>query len=169
MYRRAWAVAVGALFLMFSMTVSAAACPVGHDQPFRAVASGQIVYDPANELGCASGATTVVTAEGHATHLGKLTVLATHCEVATGPGTGRSIQGRMTLQAANGDRIKGTYETDWAFADGKVSVTGWLTIKGGTGKFKHARGMLWQNHVISVVSPAPPWPLEMSFTGRIDF
>jgi hypothetical protein len=169
MYRRAWASAIGALFLTLGMTVSAAASPAAPERPFRAAASGQITYNPGNELGCASGVTTEVTATGLATHLGTLAVDAVHCEITTGPGTGRSVQGRMTLTAANGDTIEGTYETDWAFADGAVAVTGWLTVSGGTGRFADAEGKVWQDHVIRVVSQTPPWPLDMSFTGSIAY
>jgi hypothetical protein len=75
----------------------------------------------------------------------------------------------MTLTAANGDRLYGTYETAWVFSNGKVSVTGWLNVSGGTGRFTNATGKLWQKHVVSVVSAAPPWPVAMTFEGRLSY
>jgi hypothetical protein len=165
---RRFGIALGALVLLFGMTASAAAAPGGTDRPFRATASGQITWS-ANALNCAAGFTEFIDAAGQATHLGSFTLAAKHCEVFTGPGTGNSIQGQMTLTAANGDRLYGTYATAWVFSNGKVSVTGWLNVFGGTGRFTNATGTLWQNHVVSVVSEAPPWPVAMTFEGRLSY
>ncbi len=48
-------------------------------------------------------------------------------------------------------------------------MTGWLNVSGGTGRFTAATGQLSQNHVISVVSEAPPWPLEMTFEDPLSY
>jgi hypothetical protein len=157
------------LVLVIGTSASAFACPRGHDRPFLATASGQVAYDGSNPSGCAAPWTTLVTASGWASHLGRVTVSASHCEVPSGPDSGQSVNGRMTLTAANGDTITGTYVTAWVFQDGKVNVTGWLDVAGGTGRFADATGRLWQHHVISVVAQTPPWPVQMGFWGRIHY
>jgi len=169
MFRRTWAVALGALLLTFGTTVSAVAAPGGTGRPFRAAASGQVAYDFSNPRHCPLGFTEEIWATGQATHLGSFTVSATHCELFTGPASGISYDGEMTLTAANGDQVFGTYQTTWAFADGKATVSGGLQVNGGTGRFLHASGMLTQNDVISIISPMPPWPVDMAFRGTLSY
>jgi hypothetical protein len=168
MSRKFFAAVATALLFLLTGTTSAAAAAGGTDRPFRASASGDIVYTE-NTLRCMAGFTTVVTAAGKATHLGAFTLTARHCEVPTSETTGQSIKGEMTLTAANGDHLFGTYETQWVFSNGTVSVAGDLTVTGGTGRFDGATGTLRQDHVISVTSPSPPWPLAMRFAGSITY
>jgi hypothetical protein len=164
MFRRTWAVLIAALILMLGSAVSATAGPHGTDRPFRAAASGQFNYDFSNPRDCRAGFTGVPQAAGKATHLGAFRVNSTHCE-----GDGVSYDGLMTLTAANGDTITGTYVTHWVITGNKVQVTGWLDINGGTGRFRRADGQLWQHHVITITSDAPPWPLAMTFVGTINY
>ena len=166
MFKRILAAVFTVLLLSIGLTTSAAAATGGTERPFRATATGQIHYDPTNPLGCTDPNfpfTSVLTASGLATHLGSFTVSASHCESLF-----QSVQGRMTLTAANGDELYGTYETTWAVQDGQVLVTGQLDVFGGTGRFMDATGTLSQNHVITL-TPQQPWPLQMSFTGTISY
>ena len=168
MFRRTWAVLLAALILMLGSAVSATAGPHGTDRPFRAAASGQITFDGDNPRECELGFTAVPQAAGKATHLGAFRVNSTHCE-RYGEGEGVSYDGLMTLTAANGDTITGTYITNWVITGPTIHVTGWLDINGGTGRFTRADGQLWQDHVITLTSDAPPWPLAMTFVGTINY
>jgi hypothetical protein len=161
MVRRTWAVLMAALILMLGFAASATAGPHGTDRPFRAAASGQFRFDSVRQDCALTG---VAEAAGQATHLGAFRVSGTHCE-----GDGVSYDGLMTLTAANGDTITGTYETQWAMTGSTVHVTGWLHIDGGTGRFAHAEGELWQDHLITITPGPPPWPLAMTFAGTIEY
>ena len=170
MFKRTLAAVFTVLLLLIGLSPSASAASRGTDRPFRAMATGQIHYDFTNPQGCpASGFpdsppfTSTLTAAGRATHLGTFSLSATHCE-----SLGQSLNGLMTLTAANGDELYGTYATTWAVVDGQVIVDGNLFLDGGTGRFTDATGTLVQHHVITL-TPEQPWPLQMSFTGTISY
>lgn len=170
MFKRALAAVFTVLLLVIGLTTSASAASGGTDRPFRATATGQIHYDFSNPQGCPDSGfpdmppfTSTLAATGTATHLGTFTLSATHCEAM-----GQSLQGLMTLTAANGDQLDGTYATTWYVLDGQVVVDGNLDVNGGTGRFAHATGTLVQHHVITL-APSQPWPLQMSFSGTISY
>lgn len=166
MFRRSVAAAFTAVLLILGLTTPALGARGGTDRPFRATATGQFHYDTTDPRGCTDvdfPYTAVVAAAGQATHLGAFTLSGTHCESWL-----HSYDGLMTLKAANGDELTGTYETTWVFVDGQVEVSGWLTVDGGTGRFAHATGSLWQHHVITPQA-SEPWPVQMSFTGTISY
>lgn len=166
MFKRALAAVFTVLLLLIGLTTSASAASGGTDRPFRATATGQFHYDTSDPRGCADPAfpdTAAVAAAGRATHLGAFTLSGTHCESWL-----HSYDGLMTLTAANGDQLTGTYDTTWEFRDGQVEVQGWLNIDGGTGRFAHATGALWQDHVITI-GDGEFWPVQMSFSGTIGY
>lgn len=170
MFKRTLAAAFTVLLLLIGLSTPASAAAGGSDRPFRATATGQIHYDTGNPLGCPlapflfpSAFTSVLDAAGQATHLGAFTLSGSHCESLF-----QSTDGQMTLVAANGDRLYGTYATTWTVKGGQVIVDGPLDINGGTGRFTHATGSLSQHHVITVLDQQP-WPLQMSFTGKISY
>lgn len=171
MLKRTLAAVFTVLLLMIGLTTtSASAAPGGTDRPFKATATGQIYYDTTNPRGCPAADflspvpfTSTLTASGRATHLGAFTVSATHCE-----SLGVSSNGQMTLTAANGDQLFGTYATTWAAVGDRVVVEGDLVLDGGTGRFTHATGTLKQHHLISYLTDQP-WLLQMSFTGPISY
>jgi hypothetical protein len=164
MLRRTWAVLLAALILILGSAITATAGPHGTDRPFRAAATGQVNFDFSNPRGCGAGFTEVVEAAGLATHLGTFRVSGSHCA-----GDGVSYDGLMTLTAANGDTISGTYLTHWTITGTTVHVVGTLDVVGGTGRFADAHGQLTQDHVITITAAMPPWPLAMTFVGRIDY
>lgn len=164
MFKRVWAVAVTALLLTMGITSSAEACPGHHARPFHATATGTVSYDFSNPRMCPDPGfpfTTQVAAQGRARHLGTMTVAATHCESAN-----RSTDGLMVLTAPNGDAMTGTYATEWVVSDNQVIITGWLRVTGGTGRFEHATGRVWQHHVITL-GEGYSWPVAMTFNGVI--
>jgi hypothetical protein len=114
--------AVGAL-LVAAMTPVAYAGPQGADRPFKGVASGVALYGAAgggtngleNVFGCDEGAgtpaeeflqvTTFTSADGTASHLGKVHLEFAHCPGFDGP-----VDGQVGIVAANGDVLYGEYE-----------------------------------------------------------
>jgi hypothetical protein len=73
----------------------------------------------------------------------------------------------MTLTAANGDQIWGTYTNDLSFdlEGGTVVVTGLYTVTGGTGRFRQASGRLQQHHVVRLDN----LQVQFSFSGRLSY
>jgi hypothetical protein len=81
---------------------------------------------------------TADTASGHATHLGRYTLVASETiDLATGAIT----VGSFTLTAANGDTVTGTYSGQALPGLTGYNVSGPIT--GGTGRFAGATGFLF--------------------------
>lgn len=81
--------------------------------------------------------------KGTASHLGAVTMLATDCPLLM-PGVAPTFSnGQLTLTAANGDELRATYSGGLlpvAGTAGLFTISGPLTITGGTGRFTHASG-----------------------------
>ena len=99
----------------------------------------------------ASGIVVDVTGSGQATHLGAFT---THYRECFDPATGAVTDGTLTLTAANGDTILGTY-------GGQVSPTGDSTIfayddpgviTGGSGRFAGTSGIVDTTGVVNLAT-----------------
>ena len=90
----------------------------------------------------ASQLLTVLEGGGTATHVGKYTIVNSHC---VDPATGALTGGSFTKTAANGDQLFGTYVGSSSLIQppapvGIFSVTGTLTYTGGTGRFAGTSG-----------------------------
>ena len=85
---------------------------------------------------------TVLEGGGTATHVGKYTIVNSHC---LDPATGAFTGGTFTKTAANGDQLFGTYVGNSTVIQppapvGIFGVTGTLTYTGGTGRFAGITG-----------------------------
>ena len=102
-------------------------------------ASGTIAPDPS----CTNlQLLTVLEGGGTATHVGKYTIVNSHC---VDPATGVLSDGSFTKTAANGDQLFGTYVGNSTVIQapapvGIFGVTGTLTYTGGTGRFAGTTG-----------------------------
>jgi hypothetical protein len=116
---------------------AAAAGPVPWRESYQA--SGTIAPDarcPAPQL------LTTLEGGGTATHVGKYTIVNSHC---VDPNTGALTAGSFTKTAANGDQLFGTYVGNSSVIQppapvGIFAVTGTLTYTGGTGRFAGITG-----------------------------
>lgn len=142
---------IGAIVL--ALSVGGTAIAGGHHhvaELFVAAGTGQVSFDLENPRNCPVGtigvpATEVVNGQVRAVGLGRYGIAATHC-----PTPAQSLDGLMTITARNGDRIEGTYTNNLAWTDTTVTVTGWMVVTGGTGRYAHAQGRIWQHHVVSL-------------------
>jgi hypothetical protein len=123
---------------------SAASTPLAADNaavPWKESyqASGTIAPD----AGCpAPRLLTTLEGGGTATHVGKYTIVNSHC---VDPATGVLTDGSFTKTAANGDQLFGTYVGNSSVIQppapvGIFAVTGTLTYTGGTGRFADITG-----------------------------
>jgi hypothetical protein len=113
--------------------------------PFKATLWGNdVTFNPVPEGRCVekagvADALTTFTISGYATHLGRVEVVAEHCSDFD---TGTYGDGRVTITAANGDILKGTYTNGGSTAP--PPVTGFRDdfafVNGGTGRFAVASG-----------------------------
>jgi hypothetical protein len=146
-------------------------------QPFTGSVSGECRFLPGSAVGLPDNLNppyiyTLSSAVGRAWPLGKTTMTAYH---PTPPGTDIS-GGKMTLVAANGDKVNIAYD-GYALqpvpgVPSTVVVTGHMWIKGGTGRFTHALGYAhYTAHITfagSFESP-DPWPGVWYWHGWIRY
>lgn len=153
--------------LLLSMVRSPLAGPQGTDRPLTGSLTGAATFAfgveecvPINGV----GVKTSTVAEGNVSHLGKVEAVLSHC-----PGPPYK-NGQMTLRAANGDEVRGTYED----ADGAPPFV--VQISEGTGRFKNAQGTLELDWVVEWVfdSEGNPdwsaaWPWWATIKGTISY
>ncbi|WP_151637527.1 hypothetical protein [Noviherbaspirillum aerium] len=92
---------------------------------------------------CPSGFSGTLTGSGTATHLGAVTISATHCAMPTRGGSVAISQGVITLTAANGNILTADFMgTISPFPSDLQTNTfvGSFLITGGTGRFADAEG-----------------------------
>jgi len=108
--------------------------------PFRGEVSGSSTRSPIDQ--CHFLVT--ISAEGQATYLGNFTWQSTHTlNVCTTPFTGSD--GSLTLTAADGDQLLGTYTTTSQFIPTTPPVIATIfdiTVTGGTGRFANTTGTI---------------------------
>ena len=137
----------------------------GESRPFSVVLDGHAspVFQPD---GC-----TIINDEqgtGHANHLGRITWQSHETvDVCSNP-DGGVVVGQITLTAANGDVVSGTYETlaNLDFAAGQVTALGEFQITGGTGRFANAAG---EGIISATGSLAPPFGVLGAMRGSITY
>jgi hypothetical protein len=166
---KATAILIAVLGLAFLASVLAA--PKGTDRPLKGQLTGEATFAfgvdecvPVNGV----GVKTTTVAAGNVSHLGNVEGHFTHCP---GPLTGGpTLNGNLTLWAANGDQLWATYEDE----DGAPPYV--LHFNGGTGRFEHAVGVAeldWGVQWIVGKDGNPdfsvPWPWWATLEGTISY
>jgi hypothetical protein len=106
---------------------------------------------------------------GTATHIGKYTIVNSHC---VNPETGELTSGTFVKVAANGDRIRGSYGGNAIpTGPGTFNITGTITFEGGTGRFANASGTTSMTGTLNAdfsQSPAPA-QVQLEMLGTISY
>jgi hypothetical protein len=108
----------------------------------------------------------VTIAAGNLSHLGLVAAQFSHC---TNPSQEPVItEGSLTLTAANGDQLSGTYADEDGIPPFLIQITG------GTGRFKNAGGQFNLNWAITEPDIIPegyfsPFPWWASIEGKISY
>ena len=148
----------------------------GTDRPFKATLEGSVTWEwPGDWPSQCTRVTTVTHATGQATHLGLVVMTSSHC-----PDQPEYIyDGRMTLTAANGDRLYGIYN----YGESELQAMT-VTFTGGTGRFAGASGSaLMTYEIVPQFIPgcddfdefpwcldfSVPWPWSATLTGTISY
>ena len=119
---------------------------------------------------------TTIDSNGTATHLGRVSVLQSHCTrfdfLASPPMPADFTDGRMVVTAANGDELWIRYSGTFLFypgatvEEGQSDISyGSMTIAGGTGRFEGASGTITG----SAIDNWPAGPHVADFHGRIEY
>lgn len=131
-----------ALLLAFLLVMPSDAVQAGpNDAPFRATLTVQETI--AENTSCPSGLGGTLTGSGTATHLGAVTVSATHCATPTGRGSVAISRGVITFTAANGAVLTADFMGTISPFPGDLQTNtfvGSFLITGGTGRFANAEG-----------------------------
>lgn len=137
-----------AIALIVIASTAAAATNGNPDKelPFRGFVSGdeasfdfQIPDGRCVEMAGVADSLTSFGGSGHATHLGRIDVVAQHCSDLD---TGMYGDGMLTITTANGDVLKGTYTNGVSLTPPPeiAFVDDFTFVDGGTGRFVHASG-----------------------------
>ncbi|MFC7516023.1 hypothetical protein ACFQUU_13495 [Herbaspirillum sp. GCM10030257] len=131
-----------ALLLAFLFTTLTTALQAGpRDAPFRATLAVQETI--AEDSSCPSGLGGTLTGSGTATHLGAVTISATHCATPGGRGSVAISRGVITFTAANNDFLTADFMGTISPFPGDLQTNtfvGSFLITGGTGRFTNAEG-----------------------------
>ena len=148
--------------LLFSIARSPLAGPQGTNRPLTGTLMGAATFAfgdaecvPVNVV----GVKTITVAEGNVSHLGKAQALFSHC-----PGPPYK-NGQLTLKAANGDELWGTYEDD----DGAPPFV--VHIAGGTGRFNNAQGVFnlyWSVEWVFDDAGNPDWSAAWPWWATVE-
>ena len=101
---------------------------------------------------------------GTATHVGKYTIVNSHC---VDPTTGALTDGTFVKTAANGDRIFGAYTGGSTVIQPPApiaifTITGTINLTGGTGRFTGATGTATMNGSLRADFSQPNVPTEVT-------
>lgn len=177
---RRWSMLLVAV-LVIALAAPAAAKP-NKERPFKGTGAGVILaIDSPNFDRCNpdNNPWAIISFDGYGpvTHLGMTYVYAEHCSYADRLQDGTLVpngtygEGELTLIAANGDMLKGTYT-------GGISTSGPpmvgfqddFTFTGGTGRFADAGGGGTETGVVDfTLGPMPGAPFEVTMIGTISY
>lgn len=166
----------GALVSLLAVSVASAGTG-GTGRPFKATLSGSVhwAFPGVSPSNCTT-VTTLTDAAGQVTHMGRVTASWSHCPDEPAYTT----DGRLTLTAANGDKLYGRYDYDPTSESNSFPVT-WA---GGTGRFADASGTAVVAYeviprFISGCNPEPDpfpcldfsvsWPWSATITGTVSY
>lgn len=130
------------MVLVVAMMSIPAASAKSSSRPFKGSASGVVTFPMGTECENYGGANvrTDSDAIGRASHMGRTIVDGQHCTPEPGVDT---IEGTMTLIAANGDKVF----LEYAGVNGPPDPVTWILVSevsffitGGTGRFEGAEG-----------------------------
>lgn len=154
---------------------TAAAGSTATERPFQGVAVGVTTF--ADDESCPFAFRTTAESSGVVTHLGNVEVENGHCFAGVDEVTGEGLleAGVLTLTAANGDVLRGSYSGiavpampenvgDVVVAEIAVSVSG------GTGRFVGATGAIDLTAYVTFPGwEEPGWPTRLVFDGWISY
>ncbi len=148
MNRVTWVVSViSAVFLVLCGSGPVAA---GEELPFKGT-----LETTATIVSFTGGFDATISGGGHATHLGKYQWNSTHTVLFGPPITVNA--GILTLTAANGDQLLGTYVgTSQFIGAGLLSFVIQITINSGTGRLAGTSGSLVGTGVVDIADAATP-------------
>ena len=138
--------------LRASLLAAAVVSPTAFAGPtevlFKAAFTISEVVGFGNSSGCdasvpiyPTNSTGMINGSGYASHLGKTLLASTDCIVFTSTTTFNFSSNSLVLQAANGDRLLGTYRgVATVLSPGVLQLAGFFDIKNGTGRFAGATG-----------------------------
>jgi hypothetical protein len=148
----------------------------GTDRPFTGTVVGEASFDLANSKGCPAppvgfGITTFTDAYGTARHMGEVGFHAVHCPLIV---DGAIVDGSLTIVAANGDELYGTYSGSTEPIPATVGEVFLATIdiafEGGTGRFAGASGTATLTAAITFEGFGElAWPWAATWTGLISY
>jgi hypothetical protein len=101
---------------------------------------------------------------GVSTHIGKYTAHSDGTAVLSPAFFGR---GTTTIVAANGDRLTGTFTATTAETPAGHTATLVITVKGGTGRFAHAAGILTVTITSRSFSVVGDWVIRNDDVGTV--
>ena len=161
--RRATARIVLILLGISASLLAPAAAEAASEPPFRAEFTGQAMFTPTSTPGVFVN---TFAGEGLASHLGRVEVSVTEIIDLTSP-SGAVVQrdGRMTMNAANGDALRWSYSGAGTSPDagGDLTFSGTYTVTGGTGRFADASGRGTYTGAGNVVTGKA----SVSYTGTV--
>ena len=115
--------------------------------PFKASVVTQEIINPfaPDFTRCpGSGLVGTTTGQGTASHMGSVTLLATDCPLTQDGVNFFFSDGRLTLTAANGDKLTASYSGSLLPVPGASppvhAINGTFSVTGGSGRFAGARG-----------------------------
>lgn len=171
---------IGMAALVSLLLVSAASAGRGGaDRPFTARLTGAVTFaiGPGVAPSYCGGFTTNTHASGQVSHLGRVEVVTSHCPMDVD----NQHDGYMTMTAANGDELYGTYDYT-----GESDNTLWITITGGSGRLAEASGTIFEAYapvpqflpsppcnpetdIFGCLNPYVPWPWSATMSGTISY
>lgn len=172
MRRRSLGVLLAVGMLVLASVSGASAASGGSDRPWTGHASGQTWFDLANPKGCDAGITTMATEPARSSHLGAAYIITSHCP--TGDPSDNFTDSDLTLYAANGDALFGTYvgtidEFSGVLGE-KLHFTLHLTVTGGEGRFEDATGhATMHGYAVFEGYDDYSWAWGLSWNGTLDY